>query len=227
MAFAAFADRFEAGQALAKKLVAYARRPGVVVLGVPRGGVPVAEQVARALGIPLDVFVVRKLGVPGHEELAMGALASGGVGVINDEVVSELGITEDVINRVTLREARELARRERVYRGERPAAEVAGKTVILVDDGLATGASMLAAIAALRRRGPAAIVVGVPVAPSETCRLLGREVDDLVCAATPEPFGGVGRWYDNFAQTSDAEVRAALDRAATRPTAPQPAPTLH
>jgi erythromycin esterase-like protein/predicted phosphoribosyltransferase len=209
----AYRDRVEAGQALAIALRSYAGRPDVVVLALPRGGVPVAEQVARELGVPLDVFVVRKLGVPGHEELAMGALASGGVRVTNPEVVQTLRIPDRTIDRVAEQEGRELERRERIYREDREPIDVRGKTVILIDDGLATGATMRAAVEALRRRGPAAIVVAVPVAPSESCDELAQVADDIVCGITPEPFLGVGYWYEDFSQTSDEEVRTALARA--------------
>jgi predicted phosphoribosyltransferase len=210
----AFRDRHEAGQALAEQLTSYAGRPDVLVLALPRGGVPVAYEVARALRAPLDVFVVRKLGVPGHEELAMGAVATGGVRVLNEDVVRGLGIPDHMIDAVTTWERRELTRRERLYRGERPAPDARGKTVILVDDGLATGASMQAAIAALRQQGPARVVVAVPTAARETCEALRSEVDDVVCAITPEPFQAVGLWNEDFSQTTDAEVHDLLARAA-------------
>jgi predicted phosphoribosyltransferase len=209
-----FRDRREAGQALADKLGAYARRGDVVVLALPRGGVPVAYEVARALRAPLDVFVVRKLGVPGHEELAMGAVATGGVRVLNDQVVQGFQITTDVLESVTAWERRELGRRERLYRGERQAPDVRDKTVILVDDGLATGATMQAAIAALRQQAPSRIVVAVPTAARETCEALRPAVDDVVCATTPDPFYAVGLWYEDFSQTTDDEVRDLLARAA-------------
>jgi predicted phosphoribosyltransferase len=209
-----FRDRSEAGRLLAEKLAAYANRPDVLVLALPRGGVPVAYEVARALGAPLDVFLVRKLGVPGHEELAMGAVATGGVRVLNDQVVRALGIPDYVIDAVTAWEQQELARRERLYRGDRPPPEVRGRTVILVDDGLATGATMYAAIQALRQQQPARIVVAVPTASPETCNELRKEVDDVICAITPEPFYGVGLWYEDFSQTTDEEVRDLLARAA-------------
>lgn len=208
-----FYDRTEAGRLLAGLLAGYAGRLDVLVLALPRGGVPVAYEVARALGAPLDVFLVRKLGVPGHEELAMGAVASGNVRVLNEQVVRGLGIPDYVIDTVAAREERERERRERLYRGDRPPPDVRGKTVILVDDGLATGSTMLAAIKALRQLGPARIVVAVPVAAPETCRQLAEEVDDIVCAVTPEPFFSVGLWYEDFSQTSDDEVSDLLGRA--------------
>jgi putative phosphoribosyl transferase len=210
----AFRDRREAGRLLALRLAAYANRPDVLVLALPRGGVPVAFEVARALGAPLDVFVVRKLGVPGHEELAMGAIATGGVRVLNDQVVRALRIPEYVIEAVAEKEWQELARRERLYRGDRPFPEVRGRTVILVDDGLATGTTMQAAVRALRRQQAARIVVAVPVAAPETCQELSEEVDDIVCAATPEPFQAVGLWYEDFSQTTDEEVGDLLARSA-------------
>jgi putative phosphoribosyl transferase len=205
-----FADRRAAGRSLADELSRYAGRGDVVVLAPPRGGVPVGHEVAQALGAPLDVFLVRKLGVPGHEELAMGAIATGGVRVLNRGVLAEIGLTDREIDAVARREADELARREALYRGGRPPLDVHGKTAILVDDGLATGSSMRAAIEALKLLGPARIVVAVPVAAAETCDALRREVDDVVCALTPEPFYAVGLWYQDFSQTSDDEVRALL-----------------
>jgi predicted phosphoribosyltransferase len=207
-----FRDRREAGRLLAAKLTAYANRPDVIVLALPRGGVPVADEVARALGAPLDVFVVRKLGVPGSEELAMGAVATGGVRVLNDQLVNRLGIPDHLIDAVAVREGQELARRERLYRGGRPPLDVRDRTVILVDDGLATGATMHAAIAALRQLHPARIVVAVPTASPETCEEMRAEVDDVICAITPEPFQAVGRWYQDFAQTTDEEVQDLLTR---------------
>jgi predicted phosphoribosyltransferase len=209
-----FRDRSEAGRRLADKLTAYANRPDVLVLALPRGGVPVAYEIARALGAPLDVFLVRKLGVPGYEELAMGAVATGGVRVLNAEVVDGLRIPDHVIEAVAAGEQQELARRERLYRGDRPAPEVRGRTVIVVDDGLATGATMLAAIKALRAQKPARIVVAVPTGAPETCQQLKAEADDVICAITPEPFHAVGLWYENFSQTTDDEVRDLLARAA-------------
>lgn len=213
-----FRDRREAGRRLAREL---ARLEGedVVVLGLARGGVPVADEVARALEADLDVFVVRKLGVPGHEELALGAIASGGVRVLNDEVVAALGLDAATIDAITAGEVRELARREAAYRSGREPRPVRGRTAILVDDGLATGASVRAAITALRRLGPERIVVAVPVAPAETCEVLRGAADEVVCLATPEPFLGVGAWYDDFSQVGDDEVTRILARA--RPPGPR------
>jgi predicted phosphoribosyltransferase len=216
-----FADRREAGRELAVQLSHHRGDPNVIVLGLPRGGVPVAYEVAATIDAPLDVFVVRKLGVPGHEELAMGAIASGGVLVLNDDVVRALKIPDDVIRRVADQEERELLRRERSYRGDRPPLDLQGRTAILVDDGLATGSSMLAAIQALRRLEPARIVVAVPAAPRSTCRELQALVDEVICATNPEPFYAVGQAYRNFDQTSDDEVRELLRAAASR--VPQPA----
>lgn len=209
-----FVDRRHAGRVLAGMLEAYRGRRDVVVLGLPRGGVPVAYEVARALGAPLDVYVVRKLGVPGHEELAMGSIASGGVRVLNENVTWRLGIDQEVLDRVTAREQRELERRERDYRCGRPLPDLSGRTVILVDDGLATGSTMRAAVRAVRKLGPRAIVVAVPVAPPETCEELAAEVEEIVCAYTPEIFFAVGSWYEVFDQTSDEEVRRLLELAA-------------
>jgi len=206
-------DRHDAGRRLAEKLQHYADRPDMLVLALPRGGVPVGYEVARALGAPLDVFLVRKLGVPGHEELAMGAIASGGVRVVNEDVVRRLGIPAVWLDETAEREAAELARREAAYRGDRPAPEVRGKTVILIDDGLATGSSMRAAVAALRRLGPGRVVVAVPVGAAETCAEFRDEADDAVCAEEPEPFYAVGSWYEDFTQTTDDEVRELLARA--------------
>ena len=210
---ARFRDRRDAGRFLAQKLAAYANRPDVIVLALPRGGVPVAYEVAAALHSPLDVFLVRKLGVPGHEEYAMGAIASGGVRVLNEEVVEALGIPQFRIEAAAAREEQELARRSRAYRGERAPPDVKGRTVILVDDGLATGASMHAAIMALRRLQPARIVVAVPTAAPETCEQMRALADEVVCATTPEPFRAVGLWYEDFSQTSDEEVGALLTQA--------------
>jgi putative phosphoribosyl transferase len=209
-----FRDRAEAGQFLADKLAAYANRRNVLVLGLPRGGVPVAYEAARALHAPLDVFMVRKLGLPGHEELAMGAIASGGVRVINEDVVRGLGIPDDVLGAVTEGERRELERRERLYRGDRSPPMIYGRTIILIDDGLATGSTMRAAVAALRQQLPARIVVAVPVGAGETCQELQQVADEVICARTPDPFFAVGVWYGDFSQTTDAEVRDLLARAA-------------
>ncbi len=208
-----FRNRREAGKILARKLMAYANRPDVLVLALPRGGVPVAFEVARALCAPLDLFLVRKLGVPGHEELAMGAIASWGARVLNDDVVRGLQISDDIIERVAARERRELERRDRSYRAGRPAPNVRGRTIILVDDGLATGSTMRAAIAALRQRRPARIVVAVPVGSPGTCAEFQDEADEAICALTPEPFYAVGVWYQDFLQTTDEEVQDLLEEA--------------
>jgi len=210
---ALFQDRRDAGRFLATKLANYANRPDVLVLALPRGGVPVAFEVAKALNAPLDIFLVRKLGVPGHEELAMGAIATGGTRVLNQEVVQALGISPEVIGWVAAKELQELRRRERLYRGQRPPPDVQGRTVILIDDGLATGATMRAAVVALRQQGPARIVVAVPTAAPSTCAEFETEVDEIVCAVTPEPFYGVGLWYANFSQTTDEDVRNLLEDA--------------
>jgi predicted phosphoribosyltransferase len=209
-----FRDRVDAGRVLARKLDRYRGRPDLLVLALPRGGVPVGFEVARELGAPLDVFVVRKLGMPGHEEYAIGAIASGGVRIINEEAITAFGVTDDEIEAVTAAESAELERRERRYRDGRPPPEIAGKTVILVDDGLATGSTMRAAVEALREEGPARLVVAVPTAAPETCHEIGRLVDDMVCAMTPEPFYAVGLWYDDFGQTTDEEVHDLLALAA-------------
>ena len=208
-----FRDRADAGRYLAELLSDYAGRDDVVVLALPRGGVPVGFEVARALEAPLDVFVVRKLGVPGQEELAFGAIASGGAQILNPDVIRHVGLTSDLIESVSERERSELARRERLYRGDRPVSELASKTAILVDDGLATGASMRAAVAAVRAKGPARIVVAVPTAASEICAPLSAEVDELVCPLRPERFYAVSLWYDRFEQVSDDEVRTLLEKA--------------
>lgn len=209
-----FHDRADAGQVLARELASYGNRPDVMVLALPRGGVPVGYEVARALHAPLDVFLVRKLGVPGQEELAMGAIASGGTRVLNEEVVDMLNIPDEVIDGVAAEEQQELNRRERDYRDGRPPPDVRGRTVILVDDGLATGSTMRAAVAALRQQRPARIVVAVPVGAPDTCAEFQREADEAICARTPVPFHAVGIWYDDFRQTSDEEVRDLLARAA-------------
>src|SRR5205807_4119031 len=213
MAEMRFRDRREAGRVIAGLLERHRGRDDLVILALPRGGVPVAYEVATELGAPLDVFLVRKLGVPGHEELAMGAIASGGVVVLNDDVVRDMGITPEMLRGVAEREAQELQRRERAYRGDRPMPQIAGKVVILVDDGLATGSSMRAAIQALRTLGPARLVVAVPAAPESTCRELAAEVDEVVCATTPSPFFAVGASYYDFTQTTDDEVRELLQAA--------------
>jgi putative phosphoribosyl transferase len=217
-----FATRRDAGEKLAEKLMVYANRPDVLVLALPRGGVPVAYEVARVLYAPLDVFLVRKLGVPGYEELAMGAIATGGVRVLNKDVIDQIDIPESVIDAVAEREQEELQRREHLYREGRPRLDVRGRTVILVDDGLATGSTMRAAVAALRQMQPAKLIVAVPVAARETCDELEDEVDEVVCALTPDPFMAVGMWYSDFSQTSDDEVRELLGRAThqERPSSP-------
>jgi putative phosphoribosyl transferase len=206
-----FRDRVQAGQLLSRKLNHYADRADVIVLALPRGGVPVAREVARLLHAPLDVFLVRKLGTPGQEELAMGAIASGGVRVLNDEVVDTLRVPPEVIDFVTAKEQRELVRREHLYREGRPAPDVAGRTVILVDDGLATGSTMRAAVAALRQAKPKRIVVAVPVAAASTGRDLRGEAEEVVCLHMPEPFYSVGFWYEDFSQTSDEDIREMLE----------------
>jgi predicted phosphoribosyltransferase len=208
-----FRDRRDAGRRLAVALAEHKGQPDVSVLALPRGGVPVAFEAAQALHAPLDVFLVRKLGVPGREELAMGAIASGGVRVLNDEVVWTLQIPDQVINEVAATEQRELERREREYRGNRPPLDVSGRRVILIDDGLATGSSMRAAVAALRGMNPARIIVAVPVGAEPTCEALRRIADEVVCIRMPEPFGAVGLWFDDFTQTTDEEVRELLKPA--------------
>jgi len=208
-----FDNRRQAGRALARYLGPYADRADVVVLGLPRGGVPVAAEVARALHAPLDVLVVRKLGVPGHEELAMGAVASGGGRVVNASILRDLGLGDDAVERVERDERTELARRERLFRGARPSPDLRGKTAVLVDDGIATGATMRAAVAALGNGPVARVVVATPVAAPEAAAMLRREADEVVCLGTPEDFVAVGRWYRDFPQTSDAEVRELLAEA--------------
>ena len=209
-----FHDRAEAGRQLAQELSHYAGRDDVIVLALPRGGVPVGFEVACRLGLPLDVFIVRKLGVPGHEELAMGAIASGDVRVVNDDVIRALPEANLILDAVTEIEREELQRRELSYRGGRPAPQLHGRTVILVDDGLATGATMRAAVAALHQRGVAKIVVAVPVGAPSTCQALDREVEELICVISPESFIGVGQYYEDFSQTTDDEVCDLLTRAA-------------
>jgi predicted phosphoribosyltransferase len=205
-----FRNRSEAGQKLATLLSHYAHRTDVLVLGLPRGGVPVAYEVAQALHAPLDVFVVRKLGAPGQEELAMGAVATGGVRVLNEQVVRSLGISQKKIDAVTAQEQRELQRRERQYRGDQPPPEVQRHIAILVDDGLATGSTMMAAIQALKLQHPARIVVAVPTGARESCKALHGQADEVICAIMPEPFYAVGLWYEDFSQTTDEEVRKLL-----------------
>jgi predicted phosphoribosyltransferase len=209
----AYLDRHDAGAALAELLARYAGQPDVLVLGLPRGGVPVAYEVARALRAPLDVFVVRKLGLPGHEELAMGAVASGGIVVLNRPMIESLGVSDAAVCRVLDAEKRELARREERYRDDLPPPRLTDTTVILVDDGLATGSSMFAALQALKQEHPKRVVVAVPVGAPDTCETLRSHADEVVCARTPEPFYGVGAWYEDFSQTTDAEVHELLERA--------------
>lgn len=219
-----FQDRKDAGRQLAYRLKPYAGRSDVQILALPRGGVPVAAEVARALNLPLDILVVRKLGVPEQRELAMGAIAAGGGRVLNDEIIRVLEIPPSVIERVAEIEGRELARRERAYRGLRPAPVLTNRTVILIDDGLATGATMRAAILAVRAQGPAEVIVAVPVGATETCEALSRVADQVICLRMPEPLEAIGYWYRNFAQTTDAEVsdllEAAAARASVEPTVP-------
>ncbi|OJH42104.1 phosphoribosyltransferase [Cystobacter ferrugineus] len=210
---ARFQDRFEAGRVLGEHLRAYAGRSDSLVLALPRGGIPVGFEVARALDAPLEAFVVRKLGVPGHEEFAMGAIATGGVRVLNEDTVRGLHISDEEVARVLAREERELARRERLFRGGRPPPRIQGRTVILVDDGLATGSTMRAAVLALREQEPGLLVVGVPVGAPGTCASFRDEADEVVCVLTPEPFHAIGHFYEDFAQTSDEEVRELLARA--------------
>jgi putative phosphoribosyl transferase len=208
-----FTDRRDAGRVLAKKLSAYADRTDVIVLSLPRGGVPVGYEVALALHAPLDIFLVRKLGLPGREELAMGAIASGGIRVLNNDIIRVLNVPEEVINIVARNELQELQRREHNYRGDRPTPELRDRNVILIDDGLATGASMRAAVIGVRAQHPARIVIAVPVAAPETCDAFQFEVDEMVCGMTPEPFYGLSRWYEGFSQTTDEEVRMFLEEA--------------
>jgi predicted phosphoribosyltransferase len=220
---ARFRDRTDAGRRLAAELGAYANDPDVRVFALPRGGVPVAYEVARTLGAPLDVFIVRKLGLPWHEELAMGAIASGGIMLLDRDLIRRAGVSDAQIRQVAEAERRELERRERLYRGDRPLPEIAGRTVILVDDGLATGATMRAAVEAVRQEGPKRVVVAVPIASPETCEAFREVVDDTVCAVTPEWLRAVGLWYEDFSQTTDDEVHALLERARARSEVP-PAP---
>lgn len=217
-----FRNRVEAGRSLASRLQDYADRSDVIVLALPRGGVPVGYEVARALRAPLDVLLVRKLGVPGHEELAMGAIASGGVRVLNQDILRQLRLAPAQLERVVAQEERELQRRERLYRGSRPRLAVYGRTVILVDDGVATGATMRAAVRAMRTLQPRELIVAVPVGAYDTCDELRIEADRVECAAEPEPFYAVGVWYHDFSQTTDDEVRQLLERAAQRLEPPVP-----
>jgi putative phosphoribosyl transferase len=208
-----FKDRRDAGRVLARKLSAYAGQADVIVLALPRGGVPVGYEVALALNAPLDIFLVRKLGLPGREELAIGAIASGGVRVLNQDIIRVLNVPEEVINIVARQELQELGRREHHYRGDRPAPEIRDRKVILIDDGLATGASMRAAVVGVRGQHPSRIVIAVPAAAPELCNAFQFEVDEMVCAITPEPFYGVSRWYEDFSQITDEEVRMFLQKA--------------
>src|SRR6185436_10645276 len=214
-----FRDRRDAGRVLASQLQSYADRDDVIVLALPRGGVPVAYEVASALGAPLDVFLVRKLGTPGHRELAMGAIASGGVRVVNEDVVQWYGISEAAIDRIAREEQEELERRERAYRDDRPAPDLTHKIVVLIDDGLATGSTMRAAVKAVRARHPARVVIAVPVGAPQTCAELAVSADEVICARMPEPFSAVGQWYLNFEQTDDAEVRELLQKSTATPQA--------
>jgi predicted phosphoribosyltransferase len=215
--YEAFIDRRHAGRVLASRVAKYAGRDDVIVLALPRGGVPVAYEVASALGAPMDVFLVRKLGTPGHRELAMGAIASGGIRVINEDVVHWYGISESAIDRVAREEQEELARRERAYRDDRPAPDLTNKIVIVIDDGLATGSTMRAAAKAVRARRPARTVIAVPVGATQTCAELSAVADEVICARMPEPFSAVGQWYLNFEQTDDEEVRQLLQKSSATP----------
>ena len=224
---ARFRDRFEAGRALAGLLKHHVDDPDTVVLALPRGGLPVAYEVARELRAPLDVFVVRKLGLRNHPEFAIGAIASGGVRVLNSEAVKSLNISDEEIEATAKTEQKELERREAAFRGERPPLDVRGRNIILVDDGLATGSTMRAAVVALREKHPRSITVAVPVAAPDTCYEFRSEVDEIICARTPEPFIAVGLWYDDFTQTTDEEVRELLEAAAHFDAAEQPHVHLH
>ena len=209
-----FNDRTDAGKILSERLSEYANREDVLILALPRGGVPVAFEVAKELNLKMDIFIVRKLGVPGNEELAMGAIASGNIRVLNEDVIRSFRIPQKAIDEATANELGELERRERIYRKNRPVPKISGSTVILIDDGLATGATMRAAVAAVKTKNPAKVIIAVPVAAPDTCSDFGSEVDEVMCVATPEPFYGVGAWYEDFSQTTDKEVCDLLDRAA-------------
>jgi predicted phosphoribosyltransferase len=213
MSRARFRNRFDAGRRLAAALEQYAQTPNLLVLALPRGGLPVGYEIARALNAPLDVMLVRKLGVPGHEELAMGAIASGGIRILSDDIIAAFAVPERVIATVAANEESELERRERTYRDHQPPTVIRGRTIILVDDGLATGSTMRAAAAALRSQQAEWLIVAVPVAPAESCAALSREVDEVFCLMTPEPFFSVGTWYEDFSQVTDEEVRALLEAA--------------
>jgi putative phosphoribosyl transferase len=215
-----FLDRVDAGRRLSAELTRYAGRGDVLVLGLPRGGVPVAYEIALALDVPLEVFVVRKLGLPGHEEFGIGAIASGGVRVVDEAVLRSYGVDPETLDRITDRERRELERRERVYRDDRPFPVIRDRTVILVDDGLATGSTMRAAVAALRAEDPREIVIAVPVGAPETCATIQTIADTVICLETPDPFYAVGLWYEDFDQTEDDAVHDLLERAAARPVPP-------
>jgi len=208
-----FNDRIDAGKRLAERLSEYANREDVLILALPRGGVPVAFEVAKELNLKMDIFIVRKLGVPGNEELAMGAIASGNIRVLNEDVIRSFRIPQKAIDEATANELGELERRERIYRKNRPVPKISGSTVILIDDGLATGATMRAAVAAVKTKNPAKVIIAVPVAAPDTCSDFGSEVDEVMCVATPEPFYGVGAWYEDFSQTTDKEVCDLLDKA--------------
>jgi putative phosphoribosyl transferase len=217
--YEAFTDRRHAGRVLASRLTKYAGRNDVIVLALPRGGVPVASEVASALSAPMDVFLVRKLGTPGHRELAMGAIASGGVRVVNTDVVQWYGISEAAIDRIAREEQEELERRERAYRDDRPAPDLTNKIVVLIDDGLATGSTMRAAAQAVQAHRPARVVIAVPVGAPQTCAELAVSADEVICVRMPEPFSAVGQWYLNFEQTDDAEVRELLQKSTAAPQA--------
>jgi putative phosphoribosyl transferase len=216
-----FLNRVEAGRQLAERLLRYAGRDDVLVLGLPRGGLPVAFEIAMALDAPLDVFIVRKLGLPGHEEFGIGAIASGEVRVVDEAVLRAYDVDAEALERITARERLELERRERLYRDDRPFPAIEDRVVILVDDGLATGSTMRAAVAALRKKGPSKIVVAVPVGARETCTSMTGLVDEVICLETPEPFYAVGLWYEDFTQTDDGEVHELLERAAVRAARPR------